>query len=159
MAFRFSRIVDDAGCRVGDRQATLLSQEIDVPTAIEQNMLRLGADHDVVRTRRLRMHDGRPCKYEVACLATERLAISDLETVGDYLIVPLAQARGVHLNRAVERITVGEASPEVAGLLHIEAGNAVLRLDRVIHSADGDPIEWRIAECNLRDEYYLVEMG
>jgi GntR family transcriptional regulator len=79
LAFRFSRIVDDAGRRVGDRHATLLSQEIDVPTAIEQSTLHLGADQDVVRTRRLRMHDGRPCKYEVACLATGRFAISDLE--------------------------------------------------------------------------------
>ena len=105
------------------------------------------------------MHDCRPSRYEIACLATERLAISDLETVGDYLIVPLAQARGIHLSRAVERITVSEASPEVAGLLHIPAGSAVLRLDRVIHSADGDPIEWRIAECNLQGDYYLAEMG
>jgi len=159
LAFRFSRIFDDAGRRVGDRHATLLSQEIDVPTAIEQSTLRLGADQDVVRTRRLRMHDGRPCKYEVACLAKGRLAITDLKSVGDYLIIPLAQTRGVHLGRAVERITVGEASPEVAGLLNIEVGSAILRLDRVIHSADGEPIEWRIAECNLQGEYYLARRG
>jgi GntR family transcriptional regulator len=159
LAFRFSRIVDDAGRRVGDRHATLLSQEIAVPTRIERSVLSLGAGQKVVRTRRLRTHDGRPCRYDVACLAKERLAITDLKSVGDYLIVPLAQTRGVHLSRAVERVTVGEASPEVAGLLNIEVGSVVLRLDRVIHSADGQPIEWRVSECNFQGEYYLAEMG
>jgi GntR family transcriptional regulator len=160
LAFRFSRIFDDAGRRVGDRHATVLSQEIDVPTRIERSALGLGAGQKVVRTRRLRTHDGRPCRYDIACLACERLALTDLTSVGDYLIVPLAQTRGVHLSRAVERLTIGEASAEVASLLHLEAGSAVLRLYRVIHSADDEPIEWRVSECNLQGEHhYMAEMG
>ena len=60
LAFRFSRVVDKAGHRVGDRQATLLSQEIDVATSAERETLKLDAGEQVVRTRRLRMHNGCP---------------------------------------------------------------------------------------------------
>jgi GntR family transcriptional regulator len=159
LALRFSRIFDDAGRRVGDRHATLLSQEFAVPTRIERSTLSLDAGQKVVRTRRVRTHHGHPYRYDVACLARERLAITDLTLVGDYLIVPLAQTRGVHLSRAVERLTVGEASAEVASLLHVEAGSAVLRLARLIHSADGGPIEWRVSECLPGEHYYMAEMG
>jgi GntR family transcriptional regulator len=158
LAFRFSRVVDKAGHRVGDRQATLLSQEIDVATSAERETLKLDAGEQVVRTRRLRMHDGCPARHETVCLAKDRLGLTDLASVGDYLVVPLAQSHGVHLSRAVEKISGVEASPEIARLLQVETKKMLLKLDRVIYSADAEPIEWRVAECNLHGEYYVAEM-
>ena len=84
--------------------------------------------------------------------------LTDLASVGDYLVVPLAQSHGVHLSRAVEKISGVEASPEIARLLQVEAKKMLLKLDRVIYSADAEPIEWRVAECNLHGEYYVAEM-
>jgi GntR family transcriptional regulator len=158
LAFRFSRIVDQQGQRAGDRDAVLLSQEMARANLSERAHLGLAAGDEVVRTVRLRSHKGRPSRHETTCLARDRLGIRSAEDVGDYLIVPLAQACGVHLGRGTEKITAVSAPADVADLLGVRAGKMLLRLDRVICAADGKPVEWRIALCDLRDEYYLAEM-
>jgi hypothetical protein len=34
----------------------------------------------------------------------------------------------------------------------------LLKLDRLIFGLDGDPVEWRVALCDLRNEYYAAQM-
>ena len=158
LAFRFSKIVDQNGKRAGDSQSTLLAQEIGEATPVERQCLALKGGGEIVRTRRLRRHHGRATRYETTCLAMSRLGITTLQQVGDYLIVPLAQQQGVHLARASEKLTVVQASDEVASLLTIEPGKMLLKLDRVIYALDGDPVEWRASLCDLQNEYYVAQM-
>ena len=158
LTFRFSKIVDENGSRVGEGPTTMLSQKIALAKPDERRCLALRDHDEIVRTRRLRHQVGRPWRYETSCLAMARLGITSLEEVGDYLIVPLAQKRGVHLARASEKLTVAAAPVDVAALLHTEPGKMLLKLDRLIFGLDGDPVEWRVALCDLRNEYYVAQM-
>lgn len=158
LAFRFSKIVDQNGQRVGDSQNTLLAQEIGQATPVERQCLALKGGNEIVRTRRLRHHHGRTTRYETTCLAMARLGITSLQQVGDYLIVPLAKQQGLHLARASEKLTIVLASDEVASLLKIEPGGMLLKLDRLIYALDGGPVEWRVSLCDLQNEYYVAEM-
>jgi hypothetical protein len=31
-------------------------------------------------------------------------------------------------------------------------------LDSVVFAIDGRPIQWRVAQCDLRDNYYMTEI-
>jgi GntR family transcriptional regulator len=157
-ALRYSRIIDEHGTVVCDPNAMLLSQEIAPATLVERRHLELREGEEVIRTIRLRCHSGRPARHETACLAKRRTGIASLQEVGDYLIVPLAQKCGVYLGPSTESVTIIAAPVAVSELLEIEPGRMLLKLDRVIRSVAGEPIEWRVSLCDLRDEYYLVEM-
>jgi DNA-binding GntR family transcriptional regulator len=41
-------------------------------------------------------------------------------------------------------------------MLAVAPGTPVLMLDRVVHTADGEPVEWRRAECHIGAGYYLA---
>jgi GntR family transcriptional regulator len=71
-----------------------------------------------------------------------------------YRIVDLAEAYDVQLGRALERISIGVASPATA--TGVDEGTPVLVLDRVILTEDGRPAEWRMAECVLTPENGLT---
>jgi DNA-binding GntR family transcriptional regulator len=71
----------------------------------------------------------------------------------------LAQRHGIHLAKASELLTMEEAAPEIAKRLEIDARARLLKLDRVIYTAGGHPVEWRVALCSLKDDLlYLAEM-
>ncbi|KAB2937850.1 MAG: GntR family transcriptional regulator [Hyphomicrobium sp.] len=128
-------------------------------TALERERLQLSAEDPVLRTRRLRCCAGRPLMYEEARLALSRFpAIDRSRVAGDYRIMALAQRCGMHLARASERVSLAEATGEVGELLGIEPGKALLRLDRVILTMHGEPVEWRIGLCNLKQEFYHADI-
>ena len=157
-AFRFSKIVDDDGNRIDDLHSVLLSQEIGTATAIERARLDLTKDDQVVRTRRVRSHEGRFCRHEFMSLARERLGVRSIDEVGDYLITSLAQKCGVHLARADEKITAACAPSDIAELLGTKPDKTLLQLDRVIYALDARPVEWCVSLCDLKNAYYLAEM-
>ena len=73
-------------------------------------------------------------------------------------IATLAQQVGILLGRHDERISVSSAAPDVATALHIEAGAALMRLDRVIYTLQDVPMEWRLGQCLMEDgRYYLAQ--
>ena len=72
-------------------------------------------------------------------------------------IVVLAQQYGILLGKGDERLTIGSASPEVAGLLQTAPATTLLMLDRRVCSLDGRPVEWRLGHCRLVDKHYLAE--
>ena len=60
-------------------------------------------------------------------------------------ITELAQCYGLSLGRATERVSIVPATKDVAKHLGIAAGANVMKLDRIVETADGAPIEWRVA--------------
>ena len=60
-------------------------------------------------------------------------------------IIELAQRYGLALGRASERMSIVQASKDVAVHLGITAGTDVLKLDRIAETVDGEPLEWRVA--------------
>jgi GntR family transcriptional regulator len=74
-------------------------------------------------------------------------------------IAALAQEHGILLGKVEERISIRNAPASVAEALRIAPDTPVMLLDRIIRMLDGQPVEWRIAHCNLVGGYfYLSEM-
>ena len=60
-------------------------------------------------------------------------------------VAELARRHGLALGRATERITIVPATRDVAAHLGITAGADVMKLDRVVKTVSGEPVEWRVA--------------
>jgi GntR family transcriptional regulator len=146
-----------AGKRI-DNVCEVLDQTVGQPSENEQRELRLHPGETVLRTRRLRKQRGTPFLYEEACLAMSRFPAFRSGEAGDYDILALAWRHGFHLPRASEKVSLAKANPDVAVLLEVEPGTTLLRLERVIFSASGDPIEWRVGFCHLNDKGNFAEM-
>ena len=131
--------------------AQLLAQMRGAATAVERERLQLNSGEMVLRTTRLSREQGRAFMYETAFLALGRFPGLEGADVGNYAILAIARRCGVRLNRARERITVVQASPEVASHLGVAPQSPLLKLDRVILAASGEPVEWRVSLCHLRD--------
>ena len=127
----------------------LLWQTRGEATTAERDRLQLAAREPVVRTTRLRSLEGRALMYEMACLAIGRIPGLESEDVGNYDILELADSNGLVLGSTHERATLTEAAAEEARQLGIPRRMPVLKLDRVIFSADGLAVEWRVGICHL----------
>ncbi len=127
----------------------------DVATALE-----LPARATVTRIRRLRLADDQAIGYQEAHVAplVKGPFLSETLTTGgslDYL-----RAKGVidrsHLERVLEAIP---ADPELSALLEVQLGAPLLRIRRVLYSADAKPIE--VMEGTYRGDrfQYRVSTG
>jgi DNA-binding GntR family transcriptional regulator len=122
-----------------------LSQETTVATAAERLLLALDdANAMVIRIKRLRYADDRLLSYEEVVLPSARMSHDgDLDLSLD--IADLARQRGLTLGRATEFVLTVSADPVIAARLGVAVGTRVMKLDRIATTADGLPIEWRVA--------------
>jgi len=74
------------------------------------------------------------------------------------VLVEIAQAYGILLGKAEERISIDACSPLAAKALSLAERTPVLVLDRAVMTRDGRPAEWRRAECMLNEMHYMVEL-
>jgi GntR family transcriptional regulator len=122
----------------------LITQSTDTANAVECTKLVLKAPGArVLRLTRIRYDaTGRPIALEAVVLPLNRFPGLTAD-VSD--ITELAQCYGLSLGRATEHVSIVPATKDVALHLGIVAGADVMKLDRVIETADGVPIEWRLA--------------
>jgi GntR family transcriptional regulator len=73
-------------------------------------------------------------------------------------VIVLAQEYGILLGKAEERISLSLPSAAVAQKLGVASDTPVMVLDRVVLTLDNQPVEWRMAWCELADRYYMAEM-
>ena len=157
LSARFSNLRASDGSRVCGE---VKSAEIAEGTAneLECERLRLRAGDDVYRIHRILHHKGQVYLVEEASLPAELFpGLAQKRGVSDRIIV-LAQEHGLLLGKAVERVSLGQASPSLAQALGIASGAPIMVLDRVVMALDGRPIEWRVGYCHLVDKYYMAEM-
>jgi GntR family transcriptional regulator len=81
------------------------------------------------------------------------------EDLASYWPAALAQLNGILIGHADEHVDVTVADPEDAKDLGVDEGAPLLRLDRVIFSDHGVPLEWRVARCCTRRERYMVRFS
>src|SRR5262245_38870431 len=75
-------------------------------------------------------------------------------------VAALAQEHGILLDKPQERVFICSAPARIATSLGIAPGTPVMLLDRLLLAFDGQPVEWRVAHCNLAGGYfYLAEMS
>jgi DNA-binding GntR family transcriptional regulator len=123
-----------------------ITQSTGTATLEEWAKLDLNAPNSrVLRLTRVQLDDNRhPIGVEEVVLALERfpgLAANGAD-VPD--ITELAQRHGLALGRATERVSIVRATKDVATHLQIAPGTDVLKLNRIVVTADGDPVEWRV---------------
>jgi len=127
--------------------ALSIAQTAGTANIIEWSKLSLGSLHaPVIRVTRILFDDNdSPIAVEEVVLPLDRLPglAANGGDVPD--ITELAKRHGLSLGRAAERISIVPATRDVASHLGIVAGKDVLKLDRVTETADGTPIEWRVA--------------
>ena len=100
----------------------------------------------VLRVTRLRHDDqDRPVALETVVLVLEHFP--GLEADGEIIpdICGLAKRYDLSLLRTAERVAVVPAAGDIALHLGIAAGTKVLKLERVVETAAGVPIEWRVS--------------
>jgi len=128
----------------------LLSAPEDVA---EQLQVKVG--EELAHLRRLRLADGEPMSIEDSYLI-HRLCEGVLDQ--DYVSQPLREALskryGLRLVSARQSIRAVAASPEIAMLLKIEAGDPLLFIKRVSYDNDNRPVEF-IRFYHRGDRYAL----
>jgi len=97
-------------------------------------------------TRVLKDDNCRPLALEEVVLSLERLPSLSPNGGGDVPnIIELTQRHGLSLGRAIERVSIVQATKDVASHLQITTSADVMKLDRIVETADGEPVEWRVA--------------
>jgi DNA-binding GntR family transcriptional regulator len=120
-----------------------IAQATGIATTAKRLLLRLDDPQAVVvRIWRLRYNDdGRLLAYEEISMPSTRLPHdSDLSLD----LIDLARQRGLTLGRATEFVLRAPADPGVATHLGVAVGTKVVKLDRIVETPDGVPIEWRL---------------
>ena len=126
----------------------LITQNTDTANAGERTKLALKAPGArVMRLTRIRYDaTNRPIALEEVVLPLNRFPGLTAD-VSD--ITELAQCYRLSLGRATEHVSIVPATKDVALHLGIAAGADVMKLDRVTQTADGVPIEWRVAFAQM----------
>ena len=159
VAVRFSNIRNGEGRRIGG-DMELLTQTKAAATEIEQQRLQLSAGDTVLRSTRLRRYKDQLFMHEEVVLAVSRFPELQEEEAGGYGISVLAKRHRIHLAKASERVTLEEATSQMAKRLGVDVRARLLKLDRVVYAAAGYPVEWRIALCSLKEDMvYFAEMA
>ena len=113
------------------------------PATVEEwAKLDLNPNSRVLRLTRIRNDALGPIALEEVVLPLDRFPglTADASDIAE-----LAQCYGLSLGHATERVSIVPATREVAKHLGIGAGAQVMKLDRIVETADGEPIEWRVA--------------
>jgi DNA-binding GntR family transcriptional regulator len=117
------------------------------PSESEKVLLRLTPNADVCALRRTRLHLGAPLLIEDVVVSDALFSdVSDAEWISCWL-TDIAPRHGVLLGRATEKLTIAAASAGTAETLHLSEGSTVFILERLITTLDGQPAQWRRAEC------------
>ena len=128
--------------------ALAIAQNAGTANVVEWAKLALSSPRaPVMRVTRILFDDNdRPIALEEAVLPLDRLpGLSPNGGVDIPDIIEIAQRHGISLGRAMERISIVQATKDVAAHLQIAAGADVVKLDRVAETIDGVPVEWRVA--------------
>jgi DNA-binding GntR family transcriptional regulator len=126
--------------------SALITQSTGTATIEEWAKLDLNAPNSrVLRLTRVR-RDGNnaPLAVEEVVLALERFRGLDANGGDVPDLVELAQRHGLSLGHASERVVIVHATKDVASHLQIALGTDVLKLNRIVETADGEPVEWRV---------------
>ncbi|MEO7496503.1 MAG: GntR family transcriptional regulator [Massilia sp.] len=132
MARRGHRIVN----RVISHQTIAAPQKV-------AHRLGLATHTAVTEIRRVRMLDGAPLSLDVSYLPLvlgERLRGADLAGRDIFLIIE--NDYGIPLGHADLQIAAALCDEALARQLEVDAGSAVLRIERLTHNAQGQPIDF-----------------
>lgn len=158
--FRFFRLARPAPGR--ERITPTLGEEkVRRRPANEAERERLGLRNraEVVEIRRTRLIDAVPRVIEKIILPLSLFPGIDKQQALPNTLYSLYQgAYGISIAVAKEELRAVLANKGDAKSLRIEAGAALLQIDRIAVALDGKPVEWRVSRCDTRDIVYAVDL-
>ena len=140
-------------------QVVVVARTTGVADATEQERLKLAEGDMVLRVTRVRSEGEVPVRYDVSVLPLARFPGLTPESNLHQDIATLARAHGVALGRVVETADTVDVPWEVAEHLRIDPDEAVLRVERIVRSAEGTPIEWCVGFVVLWRDNHLTDFG
>jgi len=129
-----------------------LLKSIALPTQEEANILNIKSDEKVVRLGRVRLSNGSPLAIEHAVIPMEFLPSLDL--VEDSLYVSLNRCGNLPVSGS-QKLSAAIATPTEAGLLSIDDGSAILRIERRTYLSNGRPVEYTCSAYRA-DKYTFI---
>ncbi len=143
--------------KLAERINESVSREIGRATEEEQKALQIDSGSEVVRVRRVRSINGAPTIFDIIVLVNDQFPniVEFMERdlrANTYII--MEKEYGVLAVRAEEWLCAVPADDEIAGLLGVEPGAPLLKVNRVSYGLDGKPIELRIMLVDTEDCHY-----
>ena len=157
--FRFFQIRGSDGSRTSIPSSHLLMRAATkAPKEAEQAL----NTKDVIKIVRVRSLSNEPILYEEIYIPNDRF--SGFETLPDKDIGPLLypvyfESFGILVNRAIDDLSFGTATVEVAKRLVISRGDPVAVIRRTAFDIHGQAVEWRIARGSAARFNYRSEIS
>lgn len=133
-----------------------LVRALSLPTNEEAAVLRLAGGEQVARFGRVRLADGEPLAIEHAVVPAS--CLDDVHAVGDSLYSALERA-GKRPASGEQRLRASLATPVEAGLLSVDEGSELLRIERRTFLEDGTPVEFTRSAYRGDRYEYVAELG
>ncbi|WP_161880818.1 GntR family transcriptional regulator [Deinococcus alpinitundrae] len=145
----FTEDMHSRGLSAGGRVLSFTAAHPSVHDAMKLN---LSPGQLVYRVRRLRTAGGEALAVEESLLNAGRLGPLSAADVQDVSLYALLQARGAGPVRALRQLRAVNADDELAGLLGVSVGAALLATERLAWDAAGQPVE--LARAHYRGDRY-----
>ena len=156
--FRFFKLRSD---REGDGIPTsrVLSIVETAASVDERDRLALVRAARVVRIKRLRSLDERPCVVEIISVPSLLFpGLAEIE-LPNTLYSLYATQFGITIAGASEKLKAIVLPGREAVLLGSTEGSPVLEIDRIAYDLEGRRVEWRLSLCLTDDIHYASELG
>ena len=158
MVFQFFKIVSDDGLRSLPDSSVIRVRKAD-PTPLEQDRLQLSKGRSVWSIDRTRELDGRTVITERICLPADRFpGLDRIDPFPNNVYALYAQAFGLIIARAEERLKAATASIADAALLDCPEGTPLIEVSRTGYALDETPVEWRVSRCLTDQFHYAVSL-
>ena len=145
----FTEDMQARGLKAGGR---VLSFAAGHPSAQEAMTLGLSPGQRVYRVRRLRTANGEALAVEESILSAQRLGELHASDLQDVSLYAMLQSRGASPVRALRQLRAVNADEDLAGLLGVPLGSALLATERVAWDAAGRAVE--LARAHYRGDRY-----
>ncbi|WP_420593727.1 GntR family transcriptional regulator [Deinococcus sp.] len=149
---RLTGFTEDMRLRGLSAGGRVLNFECVYPSAQEAMTLGLSPGQQVYRLRRLRTAGGEALAVEESTLSAERIGPLSESDVQDVSLYALLKARGAEPVRALRQLRAVNADAELAELLDVPVGAALLATERVAWDAAGAAVEF--ARAHYRGDKY-----
>lgn len=155
LSIRFSNLIEADGTPVTG-EVLRTSMEKGWASDLDAERLRLKAGEPVCRINRLRGRDGSPFMVEVATLPLELFpGLSEQEHV-PFRTPILCRRYGITVRHAKEHVSLAAASADIAVALGVGYGTPLFVLERVLYSADGRALEFRVGHTLMTNLRYVA---
>lgn len=156
MAADMSTLIPQIVAMGRQTEVRLLSFSYDIASVQVAKALNLASNARVQQAVRMRIADNEPFSH-LTTYVPEHIAHNYSEAdLADAPLFDLLERGGARIASAHQSVTATLASPEVAGILQVSVGSALLALTRVVHDADGNGIEYLSAL--YRPDRFRLEM-